>query len=51
MAFSSLMETLNQIIISNDLDYLDDQALNILRSEIHTISLMINNLAKYANRK
>jgi len=51
IAFSSLMETLNQIIISNDLDYLDDEALMTLRSEIHTISLMINNLTNYTNGK
>jgi four helix bundle protein len=51
IAFSSLMETLNQIIISNDLEYLDNQELMILRSDIHTISLMINNLTNYTNRK
>jgi four helix bundle protein len=51
MAFSSLMETLNQIIISNDLNYVNDQELLILRSDIHTISLMINNLTNYANTK
>jgi four helix bundle protein len=51
IAFSSLMETLNQIIISNDLDYLNDQVLMKIRSEIHTISLMINNLTRYTSRK
>ena len=51
IAFSSLMETLNQLIISNDLDYLDDQILVELRNEIHTISLMLNNLTHYAIRK
>lgn len=50
IAFSSLMETLNQLIISNDLDYLDSQSLTELRNEIHTISLMLNNLSVYANR-
>jgi len=44
MAFSSLMETLNQLIISNDLEYLDEKILSELREEIHTISMMINGL-------
>ena len=51
IAFSSLMETLNQLIISNDLDFMDDQTLLLLRSDIHTISLMINNLTNYTSRK
>ena len=51
IAFSSLMETLNQIIISKDLEYLDDNILLELRNDIHTISLMINNLTNYTNRK
>jgi four helix bundle protein len=51
VAFSSLMETLNQLIISKDLEYLADQILVELRNEIHTISLMLNNLTQYANRK
>jgi four helix bundle protein len=45
MAFSSLMETLNQLIISHDLDYLDNQSLADSRSEIHEISLMLNGLS------
>jgi four helix bundle protein len=44
MAFSSLMETLNQLIISNDLDYLDSKSLEELRKEIHSISRMLNGL-------
>jgi four helix bundle protein len=51
IAFSSLMETLNQLILSNDLEYLSIQALNELRDEIHTISLMLNNLCAYTNNK
>ncbi len=50
MAFSSLMEALNQIILSNDLDYINIENLNSLRTEVHTISLMLNRLASYANR-
>ena len=44
IAFSSLMETLNQIIISNDLEYIDNQLLDESRKEIHTISVMLNGL-------
>jgi four helix bundle protein len=44
MAFSSLMETLNQLIICNDLEYLDSELLGELRKEIHVISIMLNNL-------
>jgi four helix bundle protein len=44
IAFSSLMETLNQLIISNDLEYLDNDVLGELRKDIHVISLMLNNL-------
>jgi four helix bundle protein len=44
IAFSSLMETLNQLIISNDLDYIDSQSLSETRNEIHSISMMLNGL-------
>jgi four helix bundle protein len=44
MAFSSLMETLNQLILSNDLDFLDLKTLDESREEIYTISRMLNNL-------
>jgi four helix bundle protein len=49
IAFSSLMETLNQLIISNDLDYLNATILSELRNDIHTISLMLNRLTDYTN--
>jgi four helix bundle protein len=45
LAFSSLMETLNQLIISNDLDYIDAQALSESRNEILIISRMLNGLS------
>jgi four helix bundle protein len=44
IAFSSLMETLNQLIISNDLGFLDSQSLEESREEIHSISRMLNGL-------
>ena len=51
IAFSSLMETLNQVIISFDLEYLDKQTLDEIRNEIHTISLMLNRLIGYSEGK
>jgi four helix bundle protein len=50
ISYSSLMELLNQLIISNDLRYLEDQALVEMRNQIHTISLMINRLIVYSDR-
>ena len=44
IAFSSLMETLNQLIISNDLEFLDSLALQESREEIHVISRLLNGL-------
>jgi four helix bundle protein len=44
IAFSSLMETLNQLIIRNDLDYLNSNSLDESREEIHSISRMLNGL-------
>lgn len=49
MSYSSLMEVLNQLIISNDLGYLDNDVLNDLRNEIHDISQMLNSLYKSIN--
>lgn len=46
LAYSSLMETLNQLIVSNDLDFIDSQSLIESRQEIHTISMMINGLCR-----
>jgi four helix bundle protein len=44
--YSSLMETLNQLILSNDLNYLGAEKLTEIRRDIHVISLMLNNLSK-----
>ena len=51
IAFSSLMETLNQLIISNDLEYIDNLSLDESRKEIHTISSMLNGLCKSVAKK
>jgi hypothetical protein len=45
------MEALNQLIISNDLEYLDDQLLIEIRKEIHPISAMINSLCNSIGQK
>lgn len=44
MAFSSLMEALNQLIIANDLDYLSDEELSALRVKISELSNKLNAL-------
>ena len=46
MAFGSLMELLNQIIIAFDLDYLNEKHLNHLRSLIQPLSVKLSNLKK-----
>jgi len=51
MAFSSLMETLNQLILSNDLEFLETKVSNECRSDIHVISIMLNNLSASLSRK
>lgn len=51
IAFSSLMESLNQLIISNDLEYLSNDLLEEFRMDIHVISLMLNNLSNSLNKK
>jgi len=50
MSFSSLMEVLNQLIISNDLGYIKDDSLKELRDDIHVISQMLNGLSKSSSR-
>lgn len=51
IAFSSLMGTLNQLIISNDLNYLERDLLADLRKDIHVISLMLNNICNSVQKK
>lgn len=46
MAFSSLMETLNQLIIANDLHYINDEKLLELRLKITELSNKLNALRK-----
>ncbi len=46
MAFSSLVELLNQLILSFDLGFIDEQKYTEIRSEIELISNQINSLRK-----
>ena len=46
IAFGSLLELLNQLIISNDLNFITDQDYKTLRNQIEEISRMINALRK-----
>ena len=44
IAYGSLMEVLNHLIISNDLLFLEEEKLNELRAKIQPLSTKINNL-------
>lgn len=46
IAYSSLMELLNQLLIAFDLKWIEEEELNRLRSEIEVISVKINALRK-----
>lgn len=47
MAYASLMEVLNQIIISKELDYITQRDYDNLREKIGHIANQLNNLKKY----
>jgi four helix bundle protein len=44
IAFSSAIEVLNQMIISNELEYLTDDIYGELRAELETFTAMLNRL-------
>jgi four helix bundle protein len=46
IAFSSLMEVLNQLIIAVDLRYLNEENLNRFRKQIQTLSVKLSNLKR-----
>ena len=50
IAFSSLMESLNQIIISHDLSYIDTKSYESVRAEMEDCSRLINNLRNSSQR-
>ena len=44
IAYGSLMEAYNQLILASDLKYIEDQNLNDLRPQIDTVARMLNGL-------
>ena len=44
ISYGSLIELLNHLIISNDLNFLEDEKLIELRAKIQPLSIKINNL-------
>jgi four helix bundle protein len=44
IAFGSLMEVLNQLILSYDLEYLNEESLNNIRGDIDSTGRMLNAL-------
>ncbi len=51
IAYSSLMEVMNQAIISADLDYMEEDSLKDLRGRILKISRMLNGLRNSQQQK
>ena len=52
ISYSSLMEVANQLILANDLNYIDDKRLDEFREDINELGNKINALHKYQkNRK
>jgi four helix bundle protein len=47
IAYSSLMELLNQTIASLDLEYINEEQYNELRNQIEKVSNKLNSLTKY----
>ena len=51
IAYGSLMESYNQLIIAVDLNYINDESLEILRPDIDNVARMLNGLRNtYTNR-
>ncbi|MFB6306774.1 MAG: four helix bundle protein [Flavobacteriales bacterium] len=51
IAFGSLIEVLNQLIIANDLGYLNNKPLYDLRNQIEKIGRMLHSLTKSNTKK
>ena len=52
IAYSSLMEVANQLILANDLTFINDEILSNFREQINELGNKINALHKYQkNRK
>lgn len=51
IAYGSLMESYNQLIIAADLNYIDEESLDILRPDIDYVARMLNGLRNtYINK-
>lgn len=51
IAYGSLMESYNQLIIATDLNYIDVQSLDRIRPDIDNVARMLNGLQnKYSNK-
>lgn len=51
IAYGSLMESYNQLIIAVDLNYINDDSLDILRPDIDNVARMLNGLRNtYMNK-
>ncbi|MFY7938496.1 MAG: four helix bundle protein [Flavobacterium sp.] len=46
IAFSSSLELLNQVILSNDFEYIDENQYTILREKITEVNMLIDGLHK-----
>ena len=51
IAYGSLMETYNQLIIATDLKYLDENRLDDIRPQIDTVARMLNGLRSSMMKK
>lgn len=51
MAFGSLMEVCNYLIIAFDLGYIDESILNSLKKDIKDLAIKLSNLKAYQLRK
>ncbi|MFO7852401.1 MAG: four helix bundle protein [Bacteroidota bacterium] len=51
LAYSSIMENINQILIGEDLEYVTASDVQLLRKEVNIISYMLNNLRRSVDRK
>ncbi len=51
ISYGSLMEAYNQLIIANDLNYIDEPSLESLKPSIDTVARMLNGLrASYVKK-
>lgn len=51
LAYSSLMEVINQLIIANEINYIDKDQLENLKKKAEVIASMLSGLRKYQLRR